>query len=90
MKHGKSTENKQRCLCQNPEYLRRTFVHDYTYCGRQRKVKQQIVEITLNSSGIWDMARRRRRRRVLKVGASRVIRELKTKKPDLKSVNQKT
>jgi IS1 family transposase/transposase-like protein len=83
IKHGKSSENKQRFLCQNPECLRRTFVLDYTYCGRTRKVKQQIVEMTLNSSPIRDIAR------VLKVGAPTVIRELKTKKPYLKSVNQK-
>jgi len=39
--------------------------------------------MSLNSSGIRDIAR------VLKVGAPTVIRELKTKKPYLKSVNQK-
>ncbi|MBV8883084.1 MAG: hypothetical protein JO235_03660 [Chroococcidiopsidaceae cyanobacterium CP_BM_RX_35] len=39
--------------------------------------------MSLNSIGIRDIAR------VLEVGASTVIRELKTKKPHLKSVNQK-
>jgi insertion element IS1 protein InsB len=39
--------------------------------------------MSLNSSGIRDIAR------VLEVGAPTVIRELKTKKPYLKSVNQK-
>ncbi len=83
IKHGKSSENKQRYLCQNPECLRRTFILDYTYFGWRRAVKQQIVEMSLNSSGIRDIAR------VLEVGAFTVIRELKTKKPYLKSVNQK-
>ncbi len=83
IKHGKSSENKQRYLCQNPECLRRTFILDYKYLGRRREVRQQIVEMSLNSSGIRDIAR------VLEVGASTVIRELKTKKPYLKSVNQK-
>ncbi len=83
IKHGKSSENKQRCLCQNSECLRRTFILDHTYSGRTRKVKQQIVEMSLNSSGIRDIAR------VLEVGVPIVMRELKTKKPYLKSVNQK-
>lgn len=39
--------------------------------------------MSLNGSGIRDIAR------VLAVGAPTVIRELKTKKPYLKSVNQK-
>ena len=67
----------------NPECLRRTFILDYTYFGRTREVKQQIVEMSLNSSGIRDIAR------VLEVGVPTVIRELKTKKPYLKSVNEK-
>jgi transposase-like protein len=70
-KHGKSSENKQRYLCQNQGCLRRTFILDYTYFGRRRAVKQQIGEMSLNSSGIRDIAR------VLEVGAPTVIRELK-------------
>jgi transposase-like protein len=46
IKHGKSSENKQRFLCQNSECLRRTFILDYTYSGRTRKVKRQIVEMS--------------------------------------------
>jgi IS1 family transposase/transposase-like protein len=80
VKHGKSLEDKQRYLCQNPECLRRTFI---LYPGQTRLVKQQMLDMSLNSSGIRDIAR------VLKVGAPTVIRELKKKKPQLKSVNQK-
>lgn len=83
IKHGKSLEDKQRYLCQNSECLRRTFILDYSYPGRRRKVKQQMLEMTLNSSGIRDIAR------VLQVGAPTVIRELKKMLPFLKSVNQK-
>ena len=41
------------------------------YPGRNREVKQQIVEMTLNGSGVRDIAR------VLRVSTSTVIRELK-------------
>jgi len=83
IKHGRTSENKQRYLCQNPECLRCTFILDYTYFGRTKEVKQQIVEMSLNSSGTRDIAR------VLEVGTPTVIRELKTKKPYLKCVNEK-
>ncbi len=41
------------------------------YPGRNREVKQQITEMTLNGSGVRDIAR------VLRVSTSTVIRELK-------------
>jgi len=47
--------NNARCresLCEG-----RTFVLDYTYSGQSRQVKQQIVDMTLNGSGIRDTAR---------------------------------
>ncbi len=51
----------------------RTFILDYAYAGQSRQVKQQIVDMALNRSGIRDTAR------VLHVSPSRVIRELKKK-----------
>lgn len=83
IKHGKSLKDKQRYLCQNSNCLRRTFILDYSYLGQTRTVNQQMVEMSLNSSGIRDIDR------VLQVGAPTVIRELKKKKSHLKSVNQK-
>ena len=83
IKHGKSPEDKQRFLCQNPDCLPRTFILDYTYPRRTRLIKQQMVEMSMNSSGIRDIAR------VLKVGAPTVIRELKKMSPYLSSINQK-
>jgi transposase-like protein len=44
---------------------------NYSYQGRLPKVKQQIVEMALNGSGIRDTAR------VLKISPSTVIEELK-------------
>jgi len=46
-------------------------VLDQTYPGRTRQVKQQIVEMTLNGSGVRDIAR------VLHVSPTTVIQELK-------------
>jgi len=83
IKHDKSLEDKQQFLCQNSECLRQTFILDYTYPGRMQKLKPQIVEMSLNSSGIRDRAR------VLKVGATTGIRELKKMLPHLRAVNQK-
>jgi transposase-like protein len=82
-KHGKSAEGKKRYSCNNSECLRRTFILDNSHPGRKRSVKHQIVEMSLNGSGVRDIAR------VLHVSPSTVIRELKKKKPHLQAVNQK-
>ena len=82
-KHGKSAEGKKRYSCNNSECLRRTFILDNSHPGRKRSVKHQIVEMSLNGSGVRDIAR------VLHVSPSTVIRELKKKKPQLQAVNQK-
>lgn len=71
IKHGKSPEGKQRYLCRNPDCLRRTFVLDTQQPGRKREVKQKIVDMALNGSGVRDTAR------VLDVSPATVIRELK-------------
>lgn len=49
----------------------RTFILDYAYPGQSRKVKEQIVDMALNGSGIRDTAR------VLHVSTSTVIKQLK-------------
>ncbi|MBV9385449.1 MAG: IS1 family transposase [Chroococcidiopsidaceae cyanobacterium CP_BM_ER_R8_30] len=71
VKNGKSAEGKQRYRCQNADCPHRTFTLDPVYPGRTRQVKQQIVEMTLNGSGIRDIAR------VLHVSTATVIQELK-------------
>ena len=71
IKNGKSAEEKQRYRCQNKNCPHRTFIWDQTYPGRTRQVKQQIVEMTLNGSGVRDIAR------VLRVSPTTVIQELK-------------
>jgi DNA invertase Pin-like site-specific DNA recombinase len=60
----------------------RTFILDYAYSGQSRQVKQQIVEMALNGSGVRDTAR------VLHVSPSTVIQELK-KGSQIQQVNLK-
>lgn len=71
VKNGKSAEGKQRYRCQNFDCPYRTFSLNPTYPGRTRQVKQQIVEMTLNGSGVRDIAR------VLHVSPTTIIQELK-------------
>lgn len=71
VRYGKSTNGKQRFRCLKSECPYQTFSLNLAYPGRNREVKQQIVEMTLNGSGVRDIAR------VLRVSTSTVIRELK-------------
>ena len=57
VKRGKSTEGKQRYLCQNQACSHQTFILECSYRGRVPEVKQQIVDMALNGSGIRDTAR---------------------------------
>ena len=82
VRHGKSTNGKQRFRCLESECPYQTFSLNLAYPGRNREVKQQIVEMTLNGSGVRDIAR------VLRVSTSTVIRELKkslTSSPSIRS-----
>ena len=71
IKHGKSGEGKQRYLCQDPECHGKTFIREYSDLGRLPQVKEQIIEMSLNGSGIRDIAR------VLKISPTTVIEEIK-------------
>ncbi|MBD3884281.1 IS1 family transposase [Phormidium tenue FACHB-886] len=69
-KNGKSAEGKQRYLCRSEICQRQTFILHPTYPGRLASVKEQMVEITLNGSGVRNIAR------VLQVSTRTVIAEL--------------
>ena len=75
IKGGKTAVGKQRYKCQNAACSRYSFQCDLTYKGRCPAVKDQIVEMALNGSGIRDTAR------VLNISTTTVITELKKKKP---------
>ena len=72
VRHGQSPEGKQRYRCRECREGRgRTFLLDYSYAGQSPEVKEQIVEMAMNASGIRDTAR------VLHVSPTTVINELK-------------
>src|SRR4029077_15046571 len=74
VKHGMSPEGKQRYRCRAClEGRGRTFLLEYSYAGHSLAVKQQIVDMAMNASGIRDTAR------VLHVSPTTVIKELKKK-----------
>jgi transposase-like protein len=70
-KNGRRSSGIQywRC-CQ----CKKSFQLDYRYNARRPGVKEQITELTLNSSGVRDISR------VLKIAKNTVISELKKKK----------
>jgi transposase-like protein len=57
VKHGKSSEGKQRYKCRNPQCSRSTFIQHYSYRVYLPEVKQQIADMAVNGSGIRDTAR---------------------------------
>ena len=72
VKHGLSPEGKQRYRCRAClEGRGRTFLLVYSYAGQSPDVKEQIVDMAMNASGIRDTAR------VLHVSPTTVIKELK-------------
>jgi len=73
VKRGKTDTGKQRYRCLNSECAHHSFLLDPAYKGRSPEVKQQIVEMSLNGSGIRDTAR------VLQISTATVLRELKKK-----------
>ena len=73
VKRGKTETGKQRYRCHNPECAHPSFLLDAAYKGRSPEIKQQVIELSLNGSGIRDTAR------VLQISTATVIRELKKK-----------
>lgn len=53
-KNGRSKQNKQRYRC---NHCFRQFLTDYTYQGCRPEIRQMIVPMTLNGSGIRDITR---------------------------------
>lgn len=71
VRYGKASNGKERFRCQQTAQCGRTFLRNYAYPGCLPTVKHQIVEMTLNGSGIRDIVR------VLQVGPNTVLKELK-------------
>ena len=73
IKGGKTKAGQQRYKCQNVDCLRYSFQLELLYKGRAPAIQAQIVDMSLNGSGIRDTAR------VLKVSPTTVINTLKKK-----------
>ena len=74
VRHGTSSEGKQRYRCRECREERgRTFLLDYSYAGQSPDIKQQIIDMAMNASGIRDTAR------VLHISSTTVIKEFKKK-----------
>ena len=73
IKGGQTKAGKQRYKCQNSACPRYSFQLDLRYKGRSPEIKEQIINMALNGSGIRDTAR------VLKISTTTVISELKKK-----------
>src|SRR5260221_10478217 len=71
VKRGKTDTGKQRYRCQNEHCSHQSFLLDPAYKGRLPEIKQRVIEMNLNGSGIRDTAR------VLQISTATVINELK-------------
>lgn len=71
MKSGRSGLGTQRYRCRNPECSTKTFMLAYRYKACEPGIKDQVVDMAINGSGIRDTAR------VLKINKNTVINTLK-------------
>jgi len=70
---GQTSNGKQRFLCQNRNCSKNTFIINHDNKGWTAEVKEKIIDMTLNGSGIRDIAR------VLEISTTTVISEIKKK-----------
>jgi transposase-like protein len=71
IKAGRSEEGTQRYRCQNPDCNTKTFMLAYRYKACKPSIKEQVVDMAINGSGVRDTAR------VLKINKNTVISTLK-------------
>ena len=70
-RHGQTKDGRKRYVCHNNACSRATFMCDYTYQACQPGIKEIIIDMTMNGSGVRDIAR------VLLISPTTVIDELK-------------
>jgi len=73
IKGGATKAGKQRYRCQNTDCSHYSFVLNPAYQAHRPEVKEQIIDMALNGTGIRDTAR------ILKISPTTVISELKKK-----------
>jgi len=81
MKSGSSRLGVQRYRCQTSNCPTNTFMLEYCYKACEFGIKEQIVEMAINSWGTRDTAR------VLKINKNTVTRTLKSKENSLVQAN---
>jgi transposase-like protein len=81
VKRGKTRRGIPRYLCQNIACTQGSFLLDYHNRGCLPEVKHQIIDMSLNASGICDTAR------VLRISTDTVLCALRKKAAALESVN---
>jgi transposase-like protein len=81
VKRGQTDRGTPRYLCQNTGCAIGSFLLAYRNRGCLPEVKQLIIDMRLNASGIRDTARS------LRISTDTVLRELKKKEAGLESVN---
>ena len=69
VRHGRTRQGKQRYRCRACPDHGRTCLLAYAYAGQSPAVKQQIVDMAMNASGIRDTER------VLHVSPTTVLKE---------------
>src|SRR5215813_11890402 len=74
IKGGTTKTGTQRYKCRNAHCPHYSFQLDLIYKGRCPEIKEQIIDMALNGSGIRDTAR------VLKISPTTVIHTLKKKR----------
>ena len=72
-KNGTSKVGKQQYICNNKYCSKSSFILDYTYNACKPEIKNKIIPMTLNGSGIRDISR------VLKISTTTVINCIKKK-----------
>ena len=83
VRYGKQRHGPQRYRCNNTDCPRHIFLLHYQNQGRLPAVKQRIVDMALNGSGIRDTAR------VLGVSSTTVIETIKKKEPLRQQTNER-
>ena len=73
VKFGRTRNEKQRYCCQAADCKKSTFIIDHERKGFLPEIKEKIIEMTLNGSGIRDISR------VLGVCTETVMSEIKKK-----------
>ena len=81
VKHGTTRRGPQRSLCQNTACARGSFLRNDRNRGCVPAVKQQMIAMSLNASGIRDTAR------VLHISTNTVLRALRKQATALDSGN---